>query len=209
MSWLKNSVSVAIPLPGAPEGTRMGRQDPTWTLDKSPLPLTEVKPLAVGHWGTTPGQNFISVHLNGYNISNPTVLARIEPPEVDALLPGCGNDPRYVEGEDPAAPHQLMAAVLEEAIEDILSVNSAARVDGCTRWPRWPVLVLRSPKEWTGPKTVDGLPVEGTFRSHQVPLLVEDAHPEHGERLEQWLRTYRPEELFDECAKLKIRALPW
>ncbi|MDQ2853056.1 MAG: phosphoketolase family protein [Actinomycetota bacterium] len=142
------------------------------------------------------------LHLNGYKISNPTVLARIEPEELDQFLRGCGWDPRYVEGDDPETMHELMASVLDGAIETIQNIQTAARTGGSTTRPRWPMIVLRSPKGWTGPKVVDGLAVEGTFRSHQVPLLVNDAHPGHVEQLDAWMRSYRPQELFDEEGRL-------
>lgn len=168
----------------------------------------ETGPLATA-WQSTKFLNPVSdgavlpiLHLNGYKISNPTVLARIEHEELDQFLRGCGWDPRYVEGDDPETMHQLMASVLDEAIEDVRSIQSDARVDGCTLRPRWPMIVLRSPKGWTGPKMVDGVQIEGTYRSHQVPLLVDEAHPGHVEQLEDWLRSYRPEELFDDTGRL-------
>ena len=138
------------------------------------------------------------LHLNGYKISNPTVLARIEPEELDQFLRGCGWTPHYVDGDDPATMHALMAQVLDVAIEEILDFRIDARQKGATARPRWPMIVLRSPKGWTGPKVVDGLKIEGTFRSHQVPMLVDAEHPEHVELLEAWMKSYRPEELFDE-----------
>jgi xylulose-5-phosphate/fructose-6-phosphate phosphoketolase len=142
------------------------------------------------------------LHLNGYKISNPTVLARIEREELEQFLRGCGWIPHFVEGDEPEAMHQLMAGALDKAIEEIRGIqNNARREDDATR-PRWPMLVLRSPKGWTGPKVVDGLQVEGTFRSHQVPLLVDAEHPEHVQQLEQWMQTYKPEELFDELGRL-------
>jgi xylulose-5-phosphate/fructose-6-phosphate phosphoketolase len=142
------------------------------------------------------------LHLNGYKISNPTVLARIEPAELEQFLRGCGWTPHYVEGGDPTAMHKLMASVLDEAIEDIHRFQADAREHGATVRPRWPMIVLRSPKGWTGPKVVDGLKIEGNFRSHQVPLLVDTAHPEHVELLEAWMKSYKPEELFDEDGRL-------
>ncbi|MCC9069685.1 phosphoketolase family protein [Arthrobacter cryoconiti] len=168
----------------------------------------ETGPLATA-WQSTKFLNPVSdgavlpiLHLNGYKISNPTVLARIEHEELDQFLRGCGWDPRYVEGDDPEVMHQLMASVLDEAIEDVRSIQSDARVDGCTLRPRWPMIVLRSPKGWTGPKMVDGVQIEGTYRSHQVPLLVDEAHPGHVQQLEDWMRSYRPEELFDDNGRL-------
>jgi xylulose-5-phosphate/fructose-6-phosphate phosphoketolase len=142
------------------------------------------------------------LHLNGYKISNPTILARIGDEELSQFLRGCGWDPRFVEGHEPADMHQLMAATVETAIEDIRRIQRDARATGDATRPRWPMIVLRSPKGWTGPKIVDGLPVEGTFRSHQVPLLVDSGHPDHLAQLESWMRSYRPEELFDEAGAL-------
>ncbi|HEY5248498.1 MAG TPA: phosphoketolase family protein, partial [Dermatophilaceae bacterium] len=142
------------------------------------------------------------LHLNGYKISNPTVLARIEHDELDQFLRGCGWDPRYVEGDDPELMHELMATVLDDTIEGIRRIQAEARTAGDPTRPRWPMIVLRSPKGWTGPKIVDGLQIEGTFRSHQVPLLVDADHPGHVEQLDSWMRSYKPEELFDAAGRL-------
>jgi xylulose-5-phosphate/fructose-6-phosphate phosphoketolase len=139
------------------------------------------------------------LHLNGYKIANPTVLARIPPEELDALMRGYGHTPIHVEGDDPAAVHARMAEALDEALDAIAAAQRAARRggDGGGR-PAWPMIVLRTPKGWTGPKEVDGRPTEGTWRSHQVPLAAMREHPEHVAALEDWMRSYRPEELFDE-----------
>jgi xylulose-5-phosphate/fructose-6-phosphate phosphoketolase len=142
------------------------------------------------------------LHLNGYKISNPTVLARIEHKELDQFIRGCGWAPYFVEGDEPEMMHQAMAAALDAAIEDIGAIQGNARKNRDSTRPRWPMIVLRSPKGWTGPKVVDGLQVEGTFRSHQVPLLVDSEHPEHVEQLEAWMHSYRPEELFDDDGRL-------
>ncbi len=142
------------------------------------------------------------LHLNGYKIANPTVLARIEPEELDQLLRGNGWIPYYVEGHEPALMHEAMATTLDRVVEDIHRIQHAARVLGETQRPRWHMIVLRSPKGWTGPKWVDGLQIEGTFRAHQVPLSDPVTHPEHLTLLEDWLRSYRPEELFDESGRL-------
>jgi xylulose-5-phosphate/fructose-6-phosphate phosphoketolase len=142
------------------------------------------------------------LHLNGYKISNPTVLARIDHDELDQFIRGCGWAPYFVEGNEPEEMHQLMAEALDEAIESIRNIQSEARSGVTGTRPRWPMIVLRSPKGWTGPKFVDGLAVEGTFRSHQVPLLVDPEHPEHVEQLEDWMKSYKPEELFDEDGRL-------
>jgi xylulose-5-phosphate/fructose-6-phosphate phosphoketolase len=142
------------------------------------------------------------LHLNGYKISNPTVLARIEPEELEQFLRGCGWTPHFVEGDDPEKMHQLMANALDRAVTEIRQFQDNARNSGEAARPRWPMIVLRSPKGWTGPKIVDGLQIEGTFRSHQVPLLVDSEHPEHVELLERWMKSYRPQELFDEDGRL-------
>ena len=142
------------------------------------------------------------LHLNGYKISNPTVLARISHEELEQLLRGYGWTPYFVEGHDPELMHEAMASVLDQVIEDIRRIQSAARSKGLSERPRWPMIVLKSPKGWTGPKVVDGLQVEGTFRAHQVPISDPATHPEHLALLEAWLRSYRPEELFDEQGRL-------
>jgi len=143
------------------------------------------------------------LHLNGYKIANPTVLARIEPEELDQFLRGNGWTPYYVEGHEPTLMHEAMATTLDRVIEDIKSIQHEARVNSNTIRPRWPMIVLRSPKGWTGVKWVDGVQIEGTFRSHQVPLSDPRSHPEHLKQLEEWLLSYRPEELFDEQGRLK------
>jgi xylulose-5-phosphate/fructose-6-phosphate phosphoketolase len=138
------------------------------------------------------------LHLNGYKIANPAVLARIPREELDALLRGYGYRPHYVEGHDPATMHQLMAATLDTVAGEIRDIQQDARTGraGSDR-PRWPMIVLRTPKGWTGPGEVDGVPVEGTWRAHQVPLPEVREKPEHLRQLERWMRSYRPEELFD------------
>ena len=169
----------------------------------------ETGPLATA-WQSTKFLNPITdgavlpiLHLNGYKISNPTVLARIEHEELEQYLRGCGWTPHFVEGHDPEAMHRLMAAALDEAIDAIGQIQSQARNGGIgSIRPRWPVIVLRSPKGWTGPKVVDGVQIEGTFRSHQVPLLVDGAHLEHVAVLENWMKSYQPEELFDQDGRL-------
>ena len=139
------------------------------------------------------------LHLNGYKISGPTVLARIEPQELADLMRGYGYKPYFVEGDDPAAMHQLMASTLDTIVAEIKEIQAKAR-DGSTEFvrPRWPMIVLRSPKGWTGPKVVDGKPIEGTFRAHQVPLSEVRTNPEHFQIFEAWMKSYKPEELFDE-----------
>jgi xylulose-5-phosphate/fructose-6-phosphate phosphoketolase len=143
------------------------------------------------------------LHLNGYKISNPTLLARITREELEQLFRGYGWTPYFVEGHEPALMHEAMAATLDIAVEQIKKIQNNARVNGDLTRPRWPMIVLNSPKGWTGPKMVDGLQVEGTFRAHQVPLSDPATHPEHLKLLEDWLKSYRPEELFDEQGRLK------
>jgi xylulose-5-phosphate/fructose-6-phosphate phosphoketolase len=143
------------------------------------------------------------LHLNGYKISNPTVLARIEREELEQLLRGCGWTPYFVEGDEPARMHQAMAETLDRVVAEIRRIQQDARVHNKGGRPRWPMIVLQSPKGWTGPKTVDGLKIEGTFRAHQVPISDPRTHPGHLKLLEDWLRSYRPEELFDEWGRLR------
>ena len=142
------------------------------------------------------------LHLNGYKIANPTILARIEHEELDQLLRGYGWTPLFVEGHEPALMHEAMATALDTAVEQIKTIQQDARVHGHLARPRWPMIVLNSPKGWTGPKIVDGRQIEGTFRAHQVPLHPA-AHPEHLALLEDWLHSYRPEELFDAQGRLQ------
>jgi xylulose-5-phosphate/fructose-6-phosphate phosphoketolase len=142
------------------------------------------------------------LHLNGYKIAGPTVLARISNEELADLFSGYGYLPYFVEGDDPATMHQIMAATLDDATERIGQIQQDARRDGFSERPRWPMIVMRTPKGWTGPKMVDDLPVEGSFRSHQVPLSNLADHPEHLAQLEAWMRSYKPEELFDESGTL-------
>jgi len=142
------------------------------------------------------------LHLNGYKIANPTILARIPEGELRALMEGYGHTPYFVEGDDPALVHQRLAAVMDTAIEEIHAIQRAAREGGVTRRPRWPMIVLRTPKGWTGPKVIDGKPSEGTWRSHQVPMGEVRTNESHRRILEEWMRSYRPEELFDENGTL-------
>ncbi len=145
------------------------------------------------------------LHLNGYKIANPTVLARISPEELDSLLRGYGWTPYYVEGDDPALMHQKMAAVMERCITEIRDLQQKARsapADAPTERPRWPMIVLRSPKGWTGPKEVDGHHIEGSWRAHQIPILDPVTNPAHLALVESWLRSYKPEDLFDEQGAL-------
>ncbi|AMM23571.1 phosphoketolase family protein [Variovorax sp. PAMC 28711] len=168
----------------------------------------ETGPLATAWQSTkmldaaTDGAVLPILHLNGYKISNPTLLARIEHDELEQFFRGCGWTPLFVEGDDPETMHQLMASAMDEAVRLIYEAQRNARERKSASRPRWPMIVLRSPKGWTGPKMVDGLPNEGTFRSHQVPLLVNAEHPEHVAQLEQWMKSYRAEELFDANGRL-------
>ena len=145
------------------------------------------------------------LHLNGFKIANPTVLARIGREELTELLRGYGYEPRFVEGDEPPLVHQQLAAALDEVLADIRAIQAAARAlpaGEAPERPRWPMIVLKTPKGWTGPKFVDGLPVEGTWRAHQVPLADFD-NPEHLAQLQDWMLSYRPRELFDEHGKFR------
>ena len=138
------------------------------------------------------------LHLNGFKIANPTIFSRISHEEVEQFFRGCGWEPRFVEGSEPEKMHQQMAATLDWAIREIKRIQQHARTTGDTTRPRWPMIVFRSPKGWTGPKEVDGNPVEDCFRAHQVPISMGPDTEKHLPILEQWLRSYHPEELFDE-----------
>ena len=140
------------------------------------------------------------LHLNGYKISNPTIFARMSHEEVECFFKGCGWKPYFVEGCEPMEMHRKMAEALDTAIEEIREIQRKAREEGCTERPAWPMIVLRTPKGWTGPKVVDGKQIEGTFRAHQVPMTMEE--PEHLDLLKKWLESYHPEELFDENGRL-------
>jgi len=140
------------------------------------------------------------LHLNGYKIAGPTVLARIPKSELQELFHGLGYAPYFVEGDDPQMMHQLMASTLDTVVGEIKAIQSDARINGFKKRPRWPMIVLRTPKGWTGPKEVDGLQIEGTFRAHQIPLADLD-NPSHLKMLEEWMKSYKPEELFDAQGK--------
>ncbi len=142
------------------------------------------------------------LHLNGYKIANPTVLARISHEELKDLFTGYGYKPCFVEGEDPETMHRLMAETLDTVCAEIKSIQGKARNHSLNERPRWPMIILRTPKGWTGPKEVDGLKTEGFWRSHQVPLAGMAAHPDHVKQLETWMKSYRPEELFDQEGRL-------
>jgi len=168
----------------------------------------ETGPLATSWHGNkflnprTDGAVLPILHLNGYKIANPTVLARIPEKELLSLLEGYGWRPLIVAGDEPEAVHQAFAAALDEVLDDVAEIQRAARDEGAASRQQWPMLVLRTPKGWTGPKQVDGLQVEGTWRSHQVPVADVRENPDHLRLLEEWLRSYRPEELFDESGRL-------
>jgi xylulose-5-phosphate/fructose-6-phosphate phosphoketolase len=168
----------------------------------------ETGPLATGWHGNkflnprTDGAVLPILHLNGYKIANPTVLARIPEGELVSFLEGCGWRPLIVDGHEPDSVHQAFAAALEEALDQIAEIQRAARDEGNEARPQWPMIVLRTPKGWTGPKEVDGLPVEGTWRAHQVPVTDVRENPDHLRILEDWLRSYCPDELFDEDGRL-------
>jgi xylulose-5-phosphate/fructose-6-phosphate phosphoketolase len=142
------------------------------------------------------------LNLNGYKIANPTILARISHEELEALFRGYGYTPYVVEGSDPAEMHQKMAATMELCINEIRGIQQECRNSGNPVRPRWPMIVLRTPKGWTGPQEVDGHKVEGFWRAHQVPMGGMHSNPEHLRRLEEWMKSYRPEELFDENGTL-------
>jgi xylulose-5-phosphate/fructose-6-phosphate phosphoketolase len=143
------------------------------------------------------------LHLNGYKIANPTVMARIPRQELEDLFRGYGYRVHLVEGSDPLKLHPVMAATLDQAIGEIRQIQGEARSKGLTERPVWPMVILRTPKGWTGPKVVDGLPVEGSFRSHQVPLAQLASRPDHLRKLGQWMRSYKPQELFDRGGRLR------
>jgi xylulose-5-phosphate/fructose-6-phosphate phosphoketolase len=142
------------------------------------------------------------LHLNGYKIAGPTVMGRMSDDELRKLFEGQGYRPYFVEGDDPETMHELMAETMDRVVEEIQAVQRAAREDGVTARPSWPMIVLRTPKGWTGPREVDGKQVEGTYRAHQVPLGDVRSNPAHLAQLEQWMRGYRPDELFDETGAL-------
>ncbi|NJR49750.1 MAG: phosphoketolase family protein [Leptolyngbyaceae cyanobacterium CSU_1_3] len=142
------------------------------------------------------------LHLNGYKIANPAVLARLSDRELENLFIGYGYKPYFVEGDDPEAMHRLMAETLDTIVADIQGIQREARTHGFKERPQYPMIILRSPKGWTGPKVVDGIQVEGTFRSHQVPLSELAKKPDHLQMLEAWMKSYKPEELFDPAGKL-------
>ncbi len=150
------------------------------------------------------------LHLNGWKIANPTVLAWISHEELEELMRGYGYTPYFVEGSAPEAMHQKMAQTLDAVIAEIKQIQDNARIHGDTSRPRWPVIVLRSPKGWTGTKEADGVPIEGTWRSHQVPIADFAGNPEHIRLLEQWMKSYKPEDLFDRSGTLipELRELP-
>ena len=169
----------------------------------------ETGPLATSWHGNkflnpkTDGAVIPVLHLNGYKIANPTVLSRISHEELEALLKGYGWTPYFVEGSDPLKMHELMAKTMDEVVERILEIQKLAREENVTERPLWPMIVLRTPKGWTGPKKIDGKQIEGSFRAHQVPIEVTKEHPESLKHLENWLKSYHPEELFDKNGTLK------
>ncbi|MFI5395100.1 MAG: phosphoketolase [Candidatus Binatia bacterium] len=169
----------------------------------------ETGPLATGWHGNKflnparDGAVLPIVHLNGYKIANPTVLARISDEELEQLFRGYGYTPHVVEGSEPQPMHQLMAETLDTVVAEIKHIQTEARITGLVQRPRWPMIILKTPKGWTGPKVVDGQQVEGTYRAHQVPLSDPTHNPEHLKILESWMRSYKPEELFDETGRLR------
>ncbi|HXQ23480.1 MAG TPA: phosphoketolase family protein [Candidatus Acidoferrales bacterium] len=169
----------------------------------------ETGPLATGWHGNKflnparDGAVLPILHLNGYKIANPTVLARISDDELEQLLRGYGYAPYLVSGDEPLSMHQRMAEIVDTVIGEIRSIQNDARTNGSTTRPRWPMIILKTPKGWTGPKMVDGVQIEGTYRAHQVPLSEPREHPEHLQILESWMRSYKPQELFDETGRLR------
>src|SRR5688572_22153633 len=149
------------------------------------------------------------LNLNGYKIANPTILARISHEELEALFVGYGYKPYFVEGAEPAEMHQKMAATLDEIVAEIRSIQENARISGAAKRPRWPMIVLRTPKGWTGPKEIGGHKVEGSWRSHQVPFSDVHGNPQNLKLLQTWMKSYKPEELFDADGRLRteLRAL--
>jgi xylulose-5-phosphate/fructose-6-phosphate phosphoketolase len=143
------------------------------------------------------------LHLNGYKIANPTILARIGNEELEQLFLGYGWKPYLIEGDDPMEMHQKMAALMDKIIEEIKQIKQNAAQNKNAERPQWPMIILKSPKGWTGPKYVDGLKIEGNFRAHQVPITDPVTNPKHLKQLEEWLRSYKPEELFDENGRFK------
>ncbi len=168
----------------------------------------ETGPLATGWHSnkflnpTTDGTVLPILHLNGFKISNPTILDRISPEELGMLLKGYGWTPYFVEGDDPMTMHRTMADTLDQVVAQLKSIHEQSKANGNTQRPLWPMIVLRTPKGWTGPKTVDGLQIEGSFRSHQVPITDPRENPEHLAQLESWMRSYKPGELFDDTGAL-------
>ncbi|HLT15436.1 MAG TPA: phosphoketolase family protein [Acidimicrobiales bacterium] len=175
----------------------------------------ETGPLAASWHGTKfldpvgDGAVLPILHLNGYKIANPTILDRVPDDELDAFFRGHGWEPYVVAGDDPADVHQQMAATLDECLDRIAAIQRAAREEGHRERPRWPAIVLRTPKGWTGPEEIDGKPVEGTWRSHQVPFGDVRGHPDRLQMLEAWLRSYGPEDLFDEDGAPKADLVDW
>lgn len=177
---------------------------------------TETGPLAASWFSNTfinpitDGAILPIVHMNGFKISNPTILSRKSDEDLDKYFSGMGWKPFFVEGDDPEKLNPEMAKVLDEAIEDIKAIQKHARETGDTTIPHWPVIIFRSPKGWTGPKSWNGEPIEGSFRAHQIPIPVDAEDMEHADSLAGWLKSYHPEELFDENGKLipELAALP-
>ena len=169
----------------------------------------ETGPLATSWHGNkflnakTDGVVLPILHLNGYKIANPSLFARISNDELKSFFSGCGWAPYIVEGDDPIKMHELMAETMDTVVERILEIQTQAREQNVSSRPIWPMIILKTPKGWTGPKEIDGKKIEGSFRSHQVPIEVTKEHPESLKRLEDWLKSYHPEELFDENGTLK------
>jgi len=190
------SSATAWPTPSARCSTTPTSSRPASWATARPRPARSQPPGTPTNSSIPDGTVLPILHLNGYKISNPTVFSRISHEEIKSFFEGCGWKPYFVEGDDPMTMHRLMAETMDKVISEILSIRKKARAECNYERVKWPMIVLRTPKGWTGPKVVDGKTIEGTFRAHQVPMTMED--PTHLPILEAWLRSYRPEELFDE-----------
>ncbi|NER03760.1 MAG: phosphoketolase family protein, partial [Okeania sp. SIO3C4] len=186
---LDNPDLICVPVVGDGE-SETGPLATSWHSNKFINPITDGAILPI-------------LHLNGYKINNPTILARISHDDLRNLFLGYGYQPYFVEGSDPDSMHQAMAATLDHCIQEIKAIQEEARSSGNTNLPRWPMIIFRTPKGWSAPSEIDGHRVEGFWRAHQVPMTDVAKNSEHLKILEQWLRSYKPEELFDENGKFK------
>ena len=195
-----------LALGGVVEGTWLHQWGRTsglsqcWALEPTRNGRTRIRNVLADKYMNpiTDGAVLPILHLNGFKIANPTIFSRMSHEEVECFFRGCGWEPRFVEGDEPETMHQQMAAAVDWAIREIKRIQRTARESGKASRPRWPMLVLRTPKGWTGPKEVDGNAIEGSWRAHQVPISMGADESKHLPLLEQWLRSYKPEELFNE-----------